>query len=241
MTALSAGAWAILAMGAMLAGFGKTAIGGLGTVAVALFAIVLPARDSTGTLLVLLLCGDLIATWTYRRTVDWRLIGRLVLPVLIGLGLGAVFLRFADDVLLRRTIGVILLVLLAVQWLSPRRESQNKAVAVSFGALAGFTTMVANAGGPAFSLYLLRSGFDKLRFLGTSAWFFFAVNLTKLPITVSLGVVRTETVLRSLALVPALLAGAFIGRWAIRFINQKLFNRLVTIFIVVAAIYLVIR
>ncbi|WP_210115828.1 hypothetical protein [Acidipropionibacterium timonense] len=70
--ALSAGGWVLLAVASLLLGVAKTALPGLATVAVAMFAAVLPARESTAVMLVLLLLGDVIAVWTYRHDVDWR-------------------------------------------------------------------------------------------------------------------------------------------------------------------------
>ena len=80
--------WLVLVLCALLVGFAKTAIGGVAMISVVLAAMVLPTKDSTGVLLVLLLVGDLVAVWVYRKNVDWRLIGRLVIPVLVGIGLG---------------------------------------------------------------------------------------------------------------------------------------------------------
>lgn len=77
-----------------MVGVGKTAIGGVVTLSVVAFASVLPTRESTGALLVLLLVGDAIAVWTYRRDADLPLITRLIAPVLIGVFLGAAFLAW---------------------------------------------------------------------------------------------------------------------------------------------------
>lgn len=59
--------WGVLALAAALTGLAKTAIPGLASVAAALFALVLPAKESTGVMLALLLIGDAIALWAYRR------------------------------------------------------------------------------------------------------------------------------------------------------------------------------
>jgi membrane protein implicated in regulation of membrane protease activity len=59
--------WSVLALGALVVGLSKTALPGGGTLAVALFAAVLPARTSTATLLVLLIVGDALALLMYRR------------------------------------------------------------------------------------------------------------------------------------------------------------------------------
>jgi len=233
--------WAIVIAAALLIGFAKTAIGGVAMVAVALFALVLPTKDSTGAVLLLLLTGDLVAIWVYRRHVDWRLIARLILPVLIGIGLGAWFLSQVDDLVLRRTIGGILLVLLVAGFWREKLRPHHPAVGAGYGGLAGFTTMVANAGGPPMNLYLLAVGYDKWRFLGTSAWFFFAVNLTKLPVSIGLGIIRPELAVLAGVLVPLVLLGTWIGRIVIKRIDQQLFERLVTVFVALTAVYLLIR
>ncbi|MFJ9030714.1 sulfite exporter TauE/SafE family protein [Streptomyces sp. NPDC102274] len=97
----------------------------------------------------------------------------------------------------------------------------------SYGVLGGFTTMVANAGGPVMSLYLLSAGFRKLGFLGTSAWFFLIVNTSKLPFSVGLGLVDGRSLLLDAALVLFVLPGALIGKACVDRIDQRLFERLV--------------
>ena len=231
--------WVALVLCALLFGFSKTAIGGVSLLGVVLAAAVLPARDSTGVALLLLLAGDVVAVWTYRHDVDWRLIGRLVLPVLAGIALGATFLATVDDLVLKRTIGLVLLVLLLLGLWPDRLGVHRPAVAMGYGGLAGFTTMVANAGGPAMSLYLLAAKYDKLRFLGTTSWFFFAVNLTKVPVSIGLGIVRPATALIAAVLVPAVLLGTWLGRAVIKRIAQRTFERLITLFVALSALYLV--
>jgi hypothetical protein len=104
----------LLALAASLVGLSKTAMPGAGTIAVAIFAAVLPAKESTGALLVLLILGDLFAVWTYHVHADWPTLRRLVPTVLAGVLFGTFFLAAADDVTVRRVIGVILLGLVAV-------------------------------------------------------------------------------------------------------------------------------
>lgn len=56
----------MLIVAALLTGLAKTAIPGLASIAAAIYALVLPAKESTGMMLVLLLAGDLLAIWAYR-------------------------------------------------------------------------------------------------------------------------------------------------------------------------------
>ena len=104
----------LLGIAALLVGFAKTAIGGVGSIAIAIFALVLPTKESTAAILLLLLIGDVVAVWHYRRDADLGLLKRLIPAVLPGLALGALFLAWVDDTTLRRAIGGLLLVLAAL-------------------------------------------------------------------------------------------------------------------------------
>jgi len=255
----------LLAAAAALVGLSKTALPGAGTIAVAVFAAVLPARSSTGALLVLLIVGDLFAVWSYHAHADWATLRRMVPAVLAGIGVGALFLAIADDAAVRRVIGVILLALVAVTLLrragARRRERRTGALETgardaagapitsgaghrvetgAYGVLAGFTTMVANAGGPVMSLYFLASRFSINQFLGTAAWFFLAVNLAKTPFSISLGLISAGSLRLDLVLAPAVVVGALIGRRLARRINQKLFDRLVLTLTILSASYLLV-
>ena len=119
--ALTATAWILLMVVAALCGIAKTALPGAATIAVALCTEVLPARQSTGAILLMLMTGDLLAVWSYRRDADFRMLRRLVPAVLAGVGAGALFLHLASDDSTRRLIGAVLLILVAVTLLRRRR------------------------------------------------------------------------------------------------------------------------
>ncbi|MCX4579203.1 MULTISPECIES: sulfite exporter TauE/SafE family protein [unclassified Streptomyces] len=244
--------FAALAAAALLVGFSKTAVSGANTVSLAIFAAVLPARASTGVLLPLLIVGDVLAVLTYRRHAHWPTLWRLFPAVAAGVVLGTLFLVWADDGMVRTSIGAILLLMAAVTLWRRRaapQEEEPGAVATragrikarSYGVLGGFTTMVANAGGPVMSMYLLSAGFRKLGFLGTSAFFFLIVNTSKVPFSVGLGLIDGHSLLLDAALAAFVVPGAFLGRWAVHRINQLLFERLVIAATVVGGVQLLLR
>ncbi|MER5184654.1 sulfite exporter TauE/SafE family protein [Streptomyces sp. NPDC002896] len=243
--------FAALAAAAALVGFSKTAVSGANTVSLAIFAAVLPARGSTGVLLPLLMVGDVLAVLTYRRHAHWPTLWRLFPAVIAGVLVGTLFLMWAGDGAVRTSIGAILLLMAAVTvW---RRRSATEAApeevtmragrvkARSYGVLGGFTTMVANAGGPVMSMYLLSAGFRKLSFLGTSAWFFLIVNASKVPFSVGLGLIDGHSLLLDAALALFVLPGAYLGRLTVHRINQRVFEQLVIAATVVGGVQLLLR
>lgn len=234
--------WLVLA--AVLVGVAKTAISGVGAVAVVIFAAVLPARESTGAILPLLICGDLVAVAWYRRHADWPVLGRLLLGVLPGMALGAWFLAVVDDSHMRRAIGLILLVMCGLQLWQRSRGSgvplpgsgrPHGALTLTMGAVAGFATMTANAAGPVTTLYLLMAGLAMLQLIGTGAWFYLVVNVAKLPVSLGLGLVTPTSLALDLLLVPAMIAGGVAGILLVRRIRQHQFELVALAFSGVAA------
>ena len=214
-------------------GIAKTAIGGLGTLSVAIFAIVLPARDSVGIALLTLIIADVVAVRVYRRNADWSQLLRLFPWAVLGIVIGTMMLTRIDDVAARRLIGaiVVLLVLIRVvrSWLGRNDDLDERPhpwFAMVMGTIAGFTTMVANAAGPVMVLYLLAMRLPKLTFVGTTAWFFLAINLFKIPFSYYVGMLSLQSVTTSVRLWPFAIGGAFLGRWMLGHIDQQRFENL---------------
>lgn len=240
-------AWILLGLAALTIGLAKTAIPGGGILPVALFATVLPARTSTAALLLLLIVGDMFALIAYRRHAHWPTLLRLAPAVVVGLLAGFAFLALGDDAVVRRAIGAILLAMIAVTLWRRWRQSRADAVpgpgggivaASGYGALAGFTTMVANAAGPVMSMYFLAMRTPVQVFLGTSAWFFAIVNLFKVPFLAGIGLFEGPVLLMDAALVPLVVVGALLGIRLARRMKQHVFDRIVIGLTIVGATYL---
>jgi uncharacterized protein len=160
---------------------------------------------------------------------------------------------WADDGAVRTSIGAILLLMAGVTvWRRRKADSADddpdavttragRVKAGSYGVLGGFTTMVANAGGPVMSMYLLSAGFRKLGFLGTSAFFFLIVNVSKVPFSAGLGLIDGNSLLLDAALAVFVVPGAFLGKWAVTRINQRLFEQLVIAATIVGGLQLLLR
>lgn len=224
--------WVLGAFGSFLVGLSKTGIPGLGILNVAIFALAFPARESVGLVLVILICADLVAISAYRRDASWAHLWRLFPWAVAGIVLGYVALGWVNEEQMRRLIGGILLILSVFQLIRSRRppslgtEAQpvNQFIAPLAGITGGFTTMVANAAGPVMTLYLLAMGLPKIAFVGTAAWYFFLVNLFKVPFSASLGLINLSTLGVSLTLGVVAMGGAYLGRPIVERLNQRTFE-----------------
>jgi len=224
-------------VGALIVGASKAATPGAGVLSVGIFALAFPPRESVGIALPLLIAGDIVALSFYRRAADWGLLVRLLPGMALGVVAGYLVVRFADE----RVVALIiagLIVLTSLYELVIRRGGRSTAqppdprlvrtrvIASASGIAAGGSSMIANAGGPALTLYLVYRGLATRAFLGTSAWFFFVVNLGKLPFSVTLGLVTPASLEVGLILLPAMVLGAWCGRWLILRLSQSTFERI---------------
>ena len=211
---------------------------------VAIFALSFPARDSVGIVLVILICADIVAVNAYRKDASWPHLLKLLPWALAGIVLGYLALGRVDDVQMRRLIGGILLSLVVFQYVRSRRpapvttetQSVNRFFAPLTGITAGFTTMVANAAGPIMMLYLLAMRLPKIMFVGTAAWYFFVLNICKVPFSASLGLINPSSLGVSLILGPFAMVGAYIGRPIVERMNQRLFELVALALTFVAAL-----
>ena len=97
--------------------------------------------------------------------------------------------------------------------------------------------MIGNSAGPIMSIYFLAMGLEKNRFIGTGAWFFLMVNLFKLPFHIFIWeTIDKKTFLFDLALIPAIVLGAFMGGWIGKKIPDKPYRVIVIVSVVLAAL-----
>ena len=230
------------AIAALVVGFSKTAIPGAGLLAVPLVASIVEGRLIAGASLPLLLVADVFAVSWYRHHTRWELLRPLVVWVAVGFAFGiAFFIAVGNDVrLIDVAIGVIILVMVVIQvWRMVRRRPPRPATArdaAVYGSAGGFTTFVSNSAGPVMNTYLIGLGLGKDEQVGTSAWFYFAVNLSKIPLYLLLGYLTTgghfftrESLLWNLCMVPAIVVGVYAGRSLLPRISQQVFVILVLV------------
>lgn len=239
--------WALLVLGAFLVGLAKTGIAGIGILAVAIFALILPTRESVGVVLLILIAADIVAVTAYRRHAVWSHLWRLFPWAAIGVMIGFATMGRINDAQVAKLIGGILITMVVFHYwrrwnasqLDPEEVPHGFWFAAVVGILAGFTTMIANAAGPIMILYLLAMRLPKMEFIGTAAWFFLTVNLFKVPFSSYLGLINPSSfLLIDLRLAPVAVVGALSGRALIPFINQALFENLALIFTLVAGLWL---
>jgi uncharacterized membrane protein YfcA len=239
--------WIFAALGAFMVGVSKAGITGLSILSIALFNHVFPSsKQASGLVLPLLIFGDFVAVFSYRKHTQWRYLWRLFPWTAAGVVLGYFTLGRISDQTARTLVGWIIVSLVALSfWRRYVSAPSDKppvfhwSVGAAIGVTAGFITLVANAAGPLMAVYLVAMRLPKMEYVGTAAVFFILLNLFKVPFMVDLGLITTTSFGFNLALAPAVLLGALAGRWLLIRVNQNLFEQLVLILSAIGGILLI--
>ena len=218
---------------ALLLGVAKSGIKGLAVLIVTGLALVYGARESTGILMPLLICGDILAVLYYKRHVKWIYLIKLLPWMVVGVITGVFFGKDLPEDLFKSGMAVIILfsVLMMYYW---EQKKQKKKVPThwSFGALigvmAGFTTMVGNLAGAFSNIYFLAIKLPKNQFIGTAAWLFFFINLFKIPFHIwSWGTINWSSLQVSLSLIPGVILGFGLGVYLVKKIKNDKYRQLI--------------
>ncbi len=213
-------------------------------ITIPLLAYYYGGKASVGIILPFLIMGDSLALGFYFKSGKIKYIIKLVPWAIIGVLIAVYVGRRIDDQQFKLTIAIAILVCLALLLYNEFRKKKinlvdNKAFSSSLGLMGGFATMMGNAAGPIFNLYLLSMRLPKESYIGTGAWFYLFLNCFKIPFhIVSWHTINWKTIQLNFIMFPVLLIGAFIGKKIVSYIPEKEYRFFVYAVILISSIFL---
>lgn len=219
----------ILVTGIAKGGFGL----GSGGIAVPLMSIFIAPPEAAAIMLPILCAMDLFGVHAYRRKWSKPHLLALLPGGIAGIAIGGLAFGTLSVNAIRAIIGSIAVVFALNRWfrlseriaarLSSEQKPAGRIAGAFWGALAGFTSTLAHAGGPPFAVYILSQRLDKTLIVATSSVFFLIVNYTKLVPYAILGQLNVPNLSTSLAFAPLAPLGIWLGVWLHRRISDAAF------------------
>ena len=226
-----------------LLGISKGGFFGLGVIGLPLLSLMVHPLQAAAILLPTTVAQDVLTIWTYRHTWSASNLKVLVPSMAVGVAAGWWLAASLTAAHIRLLVGVIAALFVLRHWLGTRFERwaprPNTATGIIFGALGGFTTLLANAGGPAWQMHLLPQQLDKLTYVGTVTMLFGVSNVYKIPAFGSLGLLTWENLGVGLMLVPLAVCANYLGIWLVRRTSTEAFFRIAYVLMFVIAVELI--
>lgn len=211
-----------------------------------LLALALPANLAVGLMLPVLMLSDLFAVGMHWGRWDRQQVLLLLGGALFGVATGTLFLSNLSPQALRRGLGVIILLFMLYRllegWLLKRLHYQPRPWhGLLAGAVAGFASTLAHAGGPPVTIYLLMQHMAPAAFVATSAIFFTVLNWIKVPSYYLSGMFQWDLQLKLAWLLPLVPLGAWVGRRLIHRLDRVFFDRIIIVLLAISGLLLLIR
>jgi len=239
----------VLALPAVVAlGLSKGGFAGMGQMATPMLALVMPPLEAAAILLPIMIVQDATAVWVYRKAFSRRILAVVIPGGLIGVGAGWLLAAHISESAVRVITGAATITFVLYNWVGPKRVAQEVAddvggasvpIGLFWGALSGFASIISQAGGPPYQMYVLPQKLPKMTYVGTTAIAFATLNWLKVVPYIALGQFSTEGLGTSLALLPLAIATNMLGFWLVRVTPQEIFYRITLVLMFLISLELV--
>lgn len=237
-TALSLTVIAVTLIGISKGGFG----GSLGMLGVPLMALTMSPVVAAAILLPILCAMDIMALRAFWKGWSKQHLRRLIPAAILGIVVGSLTFSYLHSSHIRLLIGLTATGFALNHWFKPIRlirEKPGKIAGMVWGSVAGFTSFVAHAGGPPFSIYMLPQQLDKTTYQATAVLFFLVINYVKLIPYTLLGQFNTDNLLLSLSLLPVAALGIWLGVQLHNRVSDKLFFQFAYVMLFITGLKLI--
>jgi uncharacterized membrane protein YfcA len=223
--------WLFASLAVICFGLAKGGFAGMGIAGTPLLALAAPPLQAAAILLPILLMQDAISLWAFRREWNARVLKIMLPGAVVGIALGWALAAHVPDAWIKLIIGIIAVLFVLSRWfdLANRAAEEIKPSVpggVIWGAVSGFTSMLAHAGSPPYNIHVLPQRLPKMVYIGTFTIFFAAVNAIKVAPFALLGQFTKPVLLISLLLIPLAILSNLSGIWLIKRVSEKLFYRI---------------
>ncbi len=216
---------------ALLIGMSKGGLPLVGMMSVPVLSLVMSPVKAAVLLLPLYVISDMVGVWLYRR--DYSLVNlKILVPAgIAGVLIGWLTASLISELTIKLIIGVVGVTFCLQTWF--KRGQSEVPVSASvlkgtfWGALAGFTSFIAHAGGPPFQVFVLPQKLSKAEFAGTATILFAIINLAKVGPYQNLSPYAAEDLMKAAVLIPFALMGTYLGAYLTRKIADAWFFKLV--------------
>ncbi len=234
----------IFAVSALVIGMAKGGFGAaFAALATPLLALVMPVNELVAVILPFLMLADLFAVGFHWGRWERRLVFLLLPGALAGVAVGTVFLTNVSPETLRNVLAATILAFTLYKFLEPRllglvAYRPHPWHGVLAGGVSGFTSAIANNGGPPATIYLLLQDLQPRTFIATSALFFFILNYIKVPFYLAAGLFNPQQFLQVAWLLPLVPIGVWIGRLFVDRAGKALYDRVILAILAASAVLL---
>jgi len=234
---VSAGDAVVVALVIAASGTVQLAAGfGFALASVPLLSIALSPHEAVVVALALATFTNAYQAYSGRQETDRGVTGRMLAGALVGLPIGLLVYRAADERVLGVLVGVAVLAAIGVTARGVDLRRAGPRLDLAGGVVSGALTTSVGTNGPPLVFVLQARRFEPDRFRATITSVFFVLDVLSVAVFAATGEIDRNILLAVGAALPGLAVGAAVGIWLRRFLDPRRFARLVLVVLLAAAV-----
>ena len=219
-----------------VAGFGG------GVVALPVLVWVFGIREAIPILAISQLFSTTSRVWLHRSNVNWPVVRSFALGAVPMSVVGSFIFIAIDTAVLVRILGVMMLLFVVYSHLPVGRDFTMKLWGFApLGAATGFGSAFLGIPGPFAVLFYLAYGLAASSYIGTSSLGMALIQVPKLIIFGTGGLLTVRILLLGIGLGVIAAVTAYLGRWILRRVPERVFPWIITTMLLVSGVVLLIR
>ncbi len=182
-----------------------------------------------------------ILAWKERKSVRWDICIPLAFLVLLGSIPGILFLKNADTKLVKSSFGFVIILIGIEMLLRERKKQKNRESKLILGILGILSGLLCGLYGIGALLgaYVSRVTDDSRAFKGNICVVFLVESTIRIVMYTILGIITWDVLKRAVLLIPAMLAGLFLGMQSSKILDEKVVKKIVIFMLIVSGFSLI--
>lgn len=187
--------------------------------------------------------SNFILAWKERKSVQWKICVPLALLVLLGNIPGIMLLKNTDTRMIKILFGIVVIFIGTEMLFRERHEGQKQSSRLALGIIGFLSGMLCGLYGigALLAAYVSRVTQDTKAFRANLSIVFIAENTFRLIIYSITGIITLDIMRQAVLLIPAMLAGLFLGIKSSAVLDEGLVRKLVVIMLILSGCALVIN
>jgi uncharacterized protein len=224
--------------------FGSVFGFGSGLISVSILSILLGVKEGVTLLMIFQFLIGLILTFTIYKQLKFEHIKFLILGLIIGLGVGMFLLSTLDNQILKKILGIFILIYLIKELFFKKieiRPKLKKQFGFLMGLLAGFFQGLSGTGGPPLVIYYNTIFKEKKLFRAHLILTLLITNSIRIGPAWFSGLITNEIINLALIILPFFLISIYIGSKLHLKVEEDIYKKTIYVILFFSAISLIIK
>lgn len=232
----------VVGLGIFLGFFIQTLIGFAGAlVALPILLLVIGLQDAIAYISIFYFYSSAYLIAQEWKNIDKRIIIKLSIATIIGVGLGVWVLAHGKPIILKKALGVFILMYVAYTIYVKDKVYNQPKLEFFFGLAGGFFSGLFSTGGPLYVVVVKNSAITMKAFRATMFGVLGLITVIRIPTLYSAGILNMQQVEHSLYLMPFFILALYLGKKAYTRLNEDVLKKTVLVMLFLSGLILILK